>query len=121
MSSSGAVFGAKSTPLDRPNLEPRAAAGLEQHHRADREGAGDAHEEGLDVLVVPDPSALEVWQLELPLHDLGQKVAQEGLGRIERGHGHRLRWVFPVYRIDVRGKRTGAGVSARSALATSGF
>lgn len=58
---------------------------LEQHHGADRVGQRHAREEGADVVVVPDPGALEVGELELALVDLPEQLGQEGFLRIERG------------------------------------
>lgn len=62
--------GRKVDAFDWSHLEPRLPARLEKHHGADRKRPRDADQQRLNVLVVPDPPALEVRQLELALHDL---------------------------------------------------
>ena len=81
------LVGGEGHALHRAYLEACLPARLQQHHRADGERAGDAHQERPDVLVVPDPAPLEVGQLDFPGDDLVEELPQFRLGRVEGGHG----------------------------------
>ena len=80
--------------LDRTHLEARLSAGLEQHHGADRERPCDADQQRPDVLVIPDPAALEVGQLELSFDDSSRSV---------------LSWVFVESNVDMNIPVQGCG------------
>lgn len=66
------------------------ASGLQQHHSADWERYGDTGQEALDPVVVPNPAALEVWELEFALVRSVEQPLQGCLSAVEAGSNHDL-------------------------------
>ena len=81
----------------RAGLEAHLATGLHQHHRAHREGTGDADQQALHVVIVPHPSALEVGELGLAGGDVFEQLGQRTLGAVEGSHGGSLCDVILVW------------------------
>jgi hypothetical protein len=63
--------------LDQPRLEPDVGvSGLEHHHRPDRERQRNARQQTWDMIIIPDPPALEVGKLGFPLFDALKEVVE---------------------------------------------
>src|SRR5690606_25934730 len=74
---------------ERARLEADVlSAGLEQHHGADGKRDRYARQEAADALVVPDPAALEIGQLEQAFLGTKKELLQRCLGAIEAGASH---------------------------------
>src|SRR5690606_8575107 len=70
-------------------LEPDVlTAGLEEHDGANREGDRHAREQTLDAVVVPNPAALEIGELELAAVGAHKQLLQGRLRAVETGADH---------------------------------
>ena len=66
-------------PLDGAWFEPDVAAGLQRHDGSNRKRSGYPRKKAAQPFVVPDPAALKVRELNLPLPGPFQKIVQRFL------------------------------------------
>ena len=71
-----AISNCRIRSLDRPTRERigRVLLDLERHQCADGKGLRDRRDQPFDALLVPDPAALEVGQLDLAVSALAQEL-----------------------------------------------
>ena len=72
--------------FDRANLKFHVTACFEEHNGSDRKGSGDANEQALNVVIVPNPATLEVGELDFAVGDIGEDIGERSFGAIEGGH-----------------------------------
>src|SRR5207302_9885130 len=69
--------------FERARLELRRATLLKHHDRADRIGQRDASKKASNMLVVPHPASLKVWQLGFSRADAAEKVEKRLFRAVE--------------------------------------
>jgi len=65
----------KADTFHGANLKFGSASIFQKHHGSYWKRAGDAYEQRPNMLVVPNPTALKVRQLDFPFHDLFKKFS----------------------------------------------